>query len=1089
MSGLDSYINGIAAGNHSQLTFANRGVDDDILLRIAQAIIDAKDVVVSIDAASNTITSAGLIGFLRALESAPLLSVCNFSFENNSIDDEGAAFALEFVQNHASITSFQLSGNPAEASTLDEVSNHLSGRNRHAGGEGSVTAMDYSSTFGQLNLTDFALALEKNPNVETIDISNCELGDHGADLVGQLIADKHCLKRLAMSSNRIGVHGIRGFFENSNLKAHPSLEVLVLNNNKLSDEAARVLVEILKTNHHISQVEVTDNGITQSAREQLQRSLFLNRQPLALKLAFFALQDNDSAVQDVNFQWEDNMEESANFLGPALKNNKTLEFLNLGNCSLGDQGPASIAPSLRVNSTLRFLGLPNNGITSTGAIALAAALACNTGLTEINLANNRIDDVGARALVDAMQTNATLTSLNVEHNDISDELMTELEGLVTVNQAPRGVKTVLPQIEANAADLTTIDFSQFDGDRFHNDASARVLSQALMANTVVTTLDLSSNAIGDIGANFIADVIATNKVLKVLRIAQNNLTDRGVAVIAEALLENDTLEELDIRQNKLSDASGEVLLNMLQRNNSVSVVRLEGCRISVELSNEIEIAANINSQPLSLKLALFRLASKDSTFTTLDLSVYDGQRYFTDDSVRILCHALHGNDYVTVLNLTENTIGLGGVEAIASVLVQPTCVIQCLSLARNSGVDDACAEVLANAFSQNGSLMEVDLRETSITDVGVLALSTALQQNNSIQSIFIPDSTSDEVSAVLSRELMLNTQTLTLKSLLPHVAGNHPSITALTVQSDGERVVDDTSLQLLCLALLSNTTVTRLDLSNNQITARGVEFLADLLQTNTTIQHVNLAGNRVNDDGARMLTKCLETNNTVNIVELEENPITEHCLAEVYYLLRINSGPLRLKQVMVAIASDDATLQKLEFCSTGVDDRPFDDEAVHVLCSLLVDNRQIKEIDLRNNDITDIGASLLGDLLRANFSIESLYLDDNCIGVEGAEDLYHALKANHTLSKLTTFNNPIPATTLERMESLLNVNAVPLKERKCLKNQRDIMSLDDQTQFRDTDYYLDKQDEINDAGYAEYEMRIRQMKLKRLTSGPVASLD
>eukprot|EP00455_Lapot_gusevi_P040467 TRINITY_DN4579_c0_g1_i4.p2 TRINITY_DN4579_c0_g1~~TRINITY_DN4579_c0_g1_i4.p2 ORF type:complete len:238 (-),score=55.44 TRINITY_DN4579_c0_g1_i4:377-1090(-) len=235
-----------------------------------------------------------------------------------------------------------------------------------------------------------------------------------------------------------------------------------------------------------------------------------------------------------------------------------------------------------------------------------------------------------------------------------------------------------------------------------------------------------------------------------------------------------------------------------------------------------------------------------------------------------------------------------------------------------------------------------------------------------------------------------------------------------------------------------------------------------------------------------MLTKCLETNNSVTIVELDENPITEHCLAEVYYLLRINSGPLRLKQVMVAIASDDVNLRKLEFNSGGVADRPFDDEAVHVLCSLLVDNRHINEIDLRNNDITDIGASLLGDLLRANFSIEALYLDDNCIGVEGAEDLYHALKANHTLAVLTTTNNPIPATTLERMESLLHVNAVPLKDRKNLKNQRSIMTLDDHTQFRDTDYFLDKQEEINDHGYAEYEMRIRQMKLKRITSAPAA---
>lgn len=1081
MSAVDVYISGIAAGNHSHINLGNRGIDDATLLRVGQAIVDARDVVGAVDFSNNNITSSGLRAFLDLVAQASQ-TVSTFGFENNRIDSEGATAALELIQSNTLVKHFQLGGNvDIPESLLNDISRQ-SEWNRQPSPirKASVSAaVDLSAT--KITLTDLAQLLEKNPDVEELNLTACELGDHGADVLGGLIANRSNLKRLTISSNRIGIHGIRAFYESSNLRSHPSLTALIMADNKLSDEAARLLVDILKTNHLITEVDTSNNGITHSANELLQRALFLNRQPLPLKCAYFALLDNDEGVTDVDFQWSDGMQEAANFLGPVLKNNTTLEGLNLGNCELGNKGCDFLAPSLKVNKTLRYLSLPNNGITSAGAAVLAAALSSNAGLTELNLANNRIDDSGARELVKALQTNNKLCVLNVEHNDISDELMTELEGLATVNQCPAGVKALLPLVESNASSITTIDFSQFDGERYHNDASARVISQALLVNETVTALDLSNNNVGDVGAHFLADVLATNKTLRVLRLSQNNLTDRGVTILAEALLENNTLEELDLSQNKLDYASGEVLLRMLQRNNSVHTVNIAGTRIPVELENEIKIAANINSQPLSLKLALFRLAAKDHSFTVLDLSVYDGLRYFTDDSVRILSHALMGNNYVAVLNLRENTVGFGGVEAIAAVLQDPNCAIQSLSLALNPAVDDTCAEMLAAAFSQNGSLIEVDLRGTSITDAGVIALSTSLQRNNSIQSIFVPDGVSTEASSILSRELMLNTQTLALKALLPEVASNNPALTVLSIHTDGVRPIDDTSIQLLCLALLSNTYVRQLDLSNNEITSGGVEYLADLLTSNTSLTHISLVGNRINDEGARLLTKCLETNNTVTLIELEENPITEHCLAEVYYLLRINSGPYRLKQVMVAIASDDPTVEFLDFNGSNPDDRKFDDEAIHVLCSLLVDNRHVRGVDLSNNDITDIGASLLGDLLRANFTLEALHLDNNCIGVEGAEALFQALKANHVLYTLTTNGNAIPETTLENIAAALHVNAMPLKDRQNMKGRRDFMRLDDQTQFRDTDYYQDKREEITDAGYAEFEMRIRQMKLKRLT--------
>jgi hypothetical protein len=56
------------------------------------------------------------------------------------------------------------------------------------------------------------------------------------------------------------------------------------------------------------------------------------------------------------------------FLAEALKTNKTLVALSIGNCSLTDESGRYIAGFLERNSTLKQLGLASNSFTDEGEI-------------------------------------------------------------------------------------------------------------------------------------------------------------------------------------------------------------------------------------------------------------------------------------------------------------------------------------------------------------------------------------------------------------------------------------------------------------------------------------------------------------------------------------------------------------------------------------------------------------------------------------------------------------------------------------------------------------------------------------------------
>lgn len=196
--------------------------------------------------------------------------------------------------------------------------------------------------------------------------------------------------------------------------------------------------------------------------------------------------------------------------------------------------------------------------------------------------------------------------------------------------------------------------------------------------------------------------------------------------------------------------------------------------------------------------------------------------------------------------------------------------------------------------------------------------------------------------------------------------------------SDNELTLAD---RKLTNAIAKNTTLKRLDLSNNNINIEGVKHLANILKENKTLQEINLAGNNIGDKGAKCLADMLAVNKTLQVIELNLNDIGDEGA-----------------QSIAASLSEDTGLQR---------------------------------VYLKQNKITDVGAEKLADVLIDNHSIKTLDLSNDI------EDFYLSNLSGNNISK--DVMDRIKALTLLDLKTRIrianNLNDTTKKDKDVDKNQ------------------------------------------------------
>lgn len=175
---------------------------------------------------------------------------------------------------------------------------------------------------------------------------------------------------------------------------------LTFSGQNIGHNRAKELLEILKTNQHVTHLNLIHNSIGPKGIKALVEILKTNQHVAHLSLAHSFIKT-----------------EGAKELAEALKTNQHLIHLNLRLNHIGPEGATALAEALNNNNNnLTDLNLSFNYIGLEGAKALAEALETNHTITHLSLAHNNIGADGAKALAEALKTNHTITYLDLRAN-------------------------------------------------------------------------------------------------------------------------------------------------------------------------------------------------------------------------------------------------------------------------------------------------------------------------------------------------------------------------------------------------------------------------------------------------------------------------------------------------------------------------------------------------------------------------------------------------------------------------------------------------------------------------------------------------
>lgn len=245
-----------------------------------------------------------------------------------------------------------------------------------------------------------------------------------------------------------------------------------------------------------------------------------------------------------------------------LKRDHQITMLNLECNCFGDKGIAILAEALQMGKgSIKNLKLGSSGITDQGLKDLAEAIKRGKlEIQELSIDHNKITHVGLEQLVEALLQVKTIEKLDLSFNQIDAQGLQSLTQLVNGAPSLRGLNVNSNQIQdspdfqafaqgvASSLSLKKIELSANKLD----DQAVTKMAQAWLdcgSGCTIEMLDLSSNQIGDVGAQKLAVWLQNQTSLKVLSLHENHIAVSGVTALAEAVSQNTSLQTLSLHWN------------------------------------------------------------------------------------------------------------------------------------------------------------------------------------------------------------------------------------------------------------------------------------------------------------------------------------------------------------------------------------------------------------------------------------------------------------------------------------------------------------------------------------------------------------
>ena len=949
----------------------------------------------------------------------------------------------------------------------------------------SLQELDLDGRKFDRQLTDTAMGLLSEALGQNYVTQRCSLANNRitytgmVHLAGALSENSSTLTHLDLANNPIGRGQEFGRLLAGILDMHSALQVLNVSATGLDDLGARSIIAIHSKDGQlpIRQVVIENNrDISASVGFVLGVLVQMNSLLFSFKVRFRPVLTRWLSCLDMVLPFGDTHLDLANYASGEITLSGNLPEIRK---KCNDAAQIICRFALLV-PTLTSINFSRNGIDCDGATHFASLLVQHSSITSLNLSGNIIGDRGAIALQRGVEQAANLNALDISSNPlISDHIQQAIRTVITYNLQTPEIKSILVRLRNHDEKLSVLNFGDRGGagcdDPMLVDDQVLLMVPALDGNPYVTKLDFSNNYISVASFAVLCELLQKrNCFIRSLSVKNTNISGLETGILVQKVLAvNQTLQELDISYNDLGDEAGKVILAAVRLNSTLRVLRTTSCGFSPETDLELACAAEMNQSSTSsglkdlLATKVSPISSGDAASTlpssNSEVIEFDGaDKGFSSGNALEICNVFKNSSTLTLLDLSRNDLSDKCGAQIFQIL-STNASIRTLNLAVNCFGRETLRE-LGHLLRINTTMTDIDLRRNDLPLDDLIRLSeTLLDDSDTIQAIHLHlSSIVTSVNPIAARRvvdffehtLSLN-KFLKLKKMLPQLRSNNPHTTEIDLAGLG---CNNVGAKFIGDAVTHSTVVVSIDLSNGVIGDAGLIELCRGLSVNRSVTDLNLANNDIGDDGLSALCDVLKVNSIISKITVFGNPrMTQLAVDNLRRVLVINDS-LRSLQVVDSSKQQQRhsfDMQRLDFalllnnrhgslkdlmrregeflvreinCSNAASNglgRVFDDRACEVLCQVLAENRFVTSVDISNNSITSAAADYLETLLLRNRSITELNASYNHLG-DGVMRLCDVLKYNHTLRFLRLEHNGASATTIERTQLLLSLNAEPL---------------------------------------------------------------